>query len=67
MQAINNPLFTNITVEESATVSGGSYGTYVNSDLNKYLFVLGAGVVFGNPGLTPDEIQYGFKQAISLG
>ncbi|WP_341530774.1 hypothetical protein WKK05_16785 [Nostoc sp. UHCC 0302] len=66
MQA-NNTLFTEITAEESATVSGGDYGTLVNFNLNKYLFVLGAGVVFGNPGLTPAEIQFGFENAISLG
>lgn len=65
MQAIEtNTLFTDITAEESATVSGG---TEVNFDLNKYLFVLGVGVVFGNPTLTPDEIQFGFEEAISLG
>ncbi|WP_341528628.1 hypothetical protein WKK05_04655 [Nostoc sp. UHCC 0302] len=67
MQAINNTLFTDITVEESATVSGGTYGDIVNFNLNKYLFVLGAGVVFGNPGLTADEVQFGFENAISLG
>ncbi|NDJ25330.1 hypothetical protein GS682_27560 [Nostoc sp. B(2019)] len=72
MQAIEtNALFTDVTVEESATVSGGTDykkdGTYVNFDLNGYLFILGAGVVFGNPGLTPDETQFAFESAIHLG
>ncbi len=56
-------LFTDLTAEESAVVNGGS--TQVNFDLNTYLFIIGAGVVFGNPGLTPEEIQFAFESAIS--
>lgn len=56
-----NPLFTDITTEESATVSGGA--TQVSFDLNTYLFILGAGIVFGNPGLTREEVQFAWENA----
>ena len=55
-----SPLFTELTSEESAVVSGG---TQVSFDLDTYLFILGAGVVFGNPGLTPEEIQFAWMQS----
>ncbi|GAB4371961.1 MAG: hypothetical protein Kow00121_13900 [Elainellaceae cyanobacterium] len=42
-------------------------GTIVNFNLNSYLFGLGAGVAFGNPGLTPDEIQFSWENALSFG
>ncbi|MBW4688714.1 MAG: hypothetical protein KME40_27420 [Komarekiella atlantica HA4396-MV6] len=61
MQAINNALFTEITAEESATVSGG---TEVNFGLNQYLFILGAGTVFGVPGLTAQETNFAFESAV---
>jgi hypothetical protein len=54
------PLFTDLTSEEAAAVSGG---IRVGFDLDTYLFILGAGMVFGNPGLTPDEIQFAWKSA----
>ncbi|WP_414569446.1 hypothetical protein [Nostoc sp. CCY 9925] len=57
----DNTLFQEITPEESAAVSGGYL--QVSFDLNSYLFILGAGVVFGNPGLTPDEIQFAWESA----
>ncbi|MCF4970392.1 hypothetical protein [Nostoc sp. CMAA1605] len=63
MQALeNNALFTEISAEQSQVVSGGVF----NFDLNAYLFILGAGTVFGNPTLTPDEVQFAFEKAISL-
>ncbi|NDJ25328.1 hypothetical protein GS682_27550 [Nostoc sp. B(2019)] len=55
------PLFTELNLEESAAVSGGYL--QVSFDLNTYLFILGAGVVFGNPGLTPDEIQFAWESS----
>ncbi|MGH1393170.1 MAG: hypothetical protein ACRAVC_03935 [Trichormus sp.] len=57
----NNTLFQAITPEESAVVSGGNL--QVSFDLDTYLYILGAGVVFGNPGLTPDEIQFAWESA----
>lgn len=57
----NTPLFTEINPEESAAVSGGR--RVIGFDLNTYLFILGAGVVFGNPGLTPQEIQFAWESA----
>lgn len=42
-------------------------GTVVNFDLNSYLFILGAGVVFGQQGLTPSEQQFAFETAIATG
>lgn len=66
----NNALFTEISAEESSVASGGhghgGHGNDFHFNLDAYLFVLGAGVVFGNPTLTPDEIQFGFESAISL-
>ncbi|MDJ0735868.1 MAG: hypothetical protein QNJ47_17695 [Nostocaceae cyanobacterium] len=53
------PLFTDLTPEESASVSGGN----ISFNLNMYMFMLGAGVLFGNPGLTPDEIQFAWEQS----
>jgi hypothetical protein len=78
MQVQEQKLFTEISSEESSVVSGGvgigdyggGHGGHHKNDfhfnLDAYLFVLGAGVVFGNPTLTPDEIQYGWEKAISL-
>lgn len=54
------PLFTDLASEESAAVSGG---IRVRFDLDTYLFILGAGILFGNPGLTSDEIQFAWKSA----
>lgn len=54
------PLFTDLTSEESAAVSGG---IRVRFDLDTYLFILGAGILFGNPGLTSDEIQFAWQSA----
>ena len=56
-----SPLFTDLTAEESASVNGG---TQVNFDLNTYLFIIGAGVVFDG-GLTPQLIDFAFQSAIS--
>jgi len=56
-----SPLFSELNSEESAAVSGGSL--QVSFDLNTYLFILGAGVVFGNPGLTPSEIQFAWESS----
>lgn len=62
MQVIEKTeLFTEVSAEESAIVSGGA-----NFNLNNYLFILGAGVQFGNPGLTPLEIQFAWQSAIEL-
>jgi hypothetical protein len=56
----NTTLFTELTPEESATVSGG---IRIRFDLDTYLFILGAGIVFGNPGLTYEEIQFAWQSA----
>jgi hypothetical protein len=61
-----NNLFTVVNSEESAIVSGGGGGTYVDFDLNSYLFVMGAGTVFGNPGLTPYELDTAFKVGLGI-
>jgi len=53
-------LFTELSSEESAAVSGGRV---VGFDLNTYLFILGAGVVFGNPGLTPEEVNFAWMNS----
>ncbi len=56
-----SPLFTDLTAEETAAVNGG---TQVNFDLNTYLFIIGAGVVFGG-GLTPQVMEFALESAIS--
>jgi hypothetical protein len=61
MLVLKNNLFTEVTVEESATVSGGQVDNLFN--LDQYLYVLGAGVTFGNSGLTTAEVQFAFESA----
>ncbi|BCL37164.1 hypothetical protein [Nostoc sp. MS1] len=53
-------LFTELSSKESAAVSGG---IGVSFDLDTYLFILGAGVMFGNPGLTSDEVHFAWMSA----
>ena len=53
-------LFSEVTTEESATVSGGAN---VNFDLNSYLFVIGAGAVF-NGGVTTNVVNTAFQKAL---
>ncbi|WP_414569444.1 hypothetical protein [Nostoc sp. CCY 9925] len=65
----NNALFTEVSAEQSQVVSGGKKRGHSDSltfDLDAYLFVLGAGVVFGNPTLTSDEIQVGWEYALGI-
>ena len=54
-------LFSEVTTEECATVSGGL--TVVNFDLNTYLFTVGAGAIF-NGGLTTNVINIAFTRAL---
>lgn len=57
-----NSLFSEVTEQEAATVSGGlAVSAFA---LDSYLFALGAGTQFGNPGLTPDEIQFAWESAV---
>ncbi|MBD2346491.1 hypothetical protein [Anabaena subtropica] len=55
-----NPLFTELSSQESAVVSGGRR---VSFDLDTYLYILGAAVLFGNPGLTSEEIHFAWTQS----
>ncbi|GAB1541446.1 hypothetical protein NUACC21_41170 [Scytonema sp. NUACC21] len=55
-------LFAEVSAEDSATVSGGQ--TDLSFHLDDYIFYLGAGTLFGNPGLTSDEIQHGWENSI---
>lgn len=54
------PFFTELSAEESAVVSGG---IGVSFDLDTYLYILGAGVVFGNSGLTPEEVHFAWMNS----
>jgi hypothetical protein len=45
---------------------GNNHGTSGYFDLQGYIFGLGAGVLFGNPGLTPDEVQVVWERALSI-
>ncbi|MBD2771498.1 hypothetical protein [Iningainema tapete] len=54
-------LYTEVTAEESALVSGGQ--STVNFDLNTYLFVIGAGAVF-NGGVTTNVVNQAFNRAL---
>jgi|GEM_PF-7116807 len=64
-----NSLFTDITAEECATTSGGS--TQVSFDLNTFLFILGASLVFGNPSNDPvlarEEYLFAWESAFVFG
>ncbi|MBR8838307.1 MAG: hypothetical protein DSM106950_30975 [Stigonema ocellatum SAG 48.90 = DSM 106950] len=66
---VTSPLFTDLTAEECTTVSGGS--TQVSFDLNTFLFILGASVVFGNPSNDPvlarEEYLFAFESAFVFG
>jgi hypothetical protein len=55
-------LFTDLSSAESANVSGGA--TSLSFNLDNYLMILGAAQVFGNPGVTTDEVQAAWKAAI---
>ncbi|MBW4642953.1 MAG: hypothetical protein KME23_08155 [Goleter apudmare HA4340-LM2] len=59
MESINQ-IFTEITSEEAASVTGG---LRVSFDWDTYFFILGVGVLLGNPGLTPEEIQFAWESA----
>ncbi|MBD2771514.1 hypothetical protein [Iningainema tapete] len=62
MEANNKiSLYTEITTEESALVSGGQ--TVVNFDLNSYLFTIGAGAIF-NGGVTTNVVNIAFGRAL---
>ncbi|GAB1541449.1 hypothetical protein NUACC21_41200 [Scytonema sp. NUACC21] len=61
MEEEKSPLFTELSSEESAAVSGGR--SRASFDVNTYLFILGAGLLFGNPGLTSEEIQFAWEQS----
>ncbi|WP_236142566.1 hypothetical protein [Nostoc sp. CMAA1605] len=53
-------LFTELSAEESADISGG---IGVSFDLDTYMYILGAAVLFGNPGLTSEEIHFAWMSA----
>ncbi|MBR8838302.1 MAG: hypothetical protein DSM106950_30950 [Stigonema ocellatum SAG 48.90 = DSM 106950] len=69
-------LFNELTTEDSATVSGGTFpfsgtpttptttgGTTVNFDLNSYLFIIGAGAIFDG-GLTTTVVDIAFRNGL---
>jgi hypothetical protein len=60
-----NNLFTEVAIEESATVSGGQVNNLFN--LDQYLYIIGAGTTFGNAGLTTAEVQFAFESAFEGG
>lgn len=55
-----SPLFTELSSEESAAVRGG---VRVSFDLDTYFYILGAAVVFGNPGITSAEIHFAWMNS----
>jgi hypothetical protein len=59
-----NNLFVEMDSEESVNVSGGM--TSLTFNLDDYLFILGAAQVFGNPGVTTDEVQSAWEFALGL-
>jgi hypothetical protein len=61
---MQDTLFTEVSAQESALVNGGVNDFRFN--LDAYLFILGAGVVFGVPTLTAEETNFAFQRAISL-
>ncbi|MCC5619588.1 hypothetical protein LC605_31975 [Nostoc sp. CHAB 5836] len=74
MQVVeNNALFTEVSAEQSSVIGGGGKKgkkEYKRNDfhfnLDAYLFIIGAGVVYGVSGLTADETHYAWESAISL-
>lgn len=57
----DSPLFTEISLEEAAVVSGGYIP--VTFDINIYYYILGAAYVFGVSGVTNEEIQFAWESA----
>ncbi|MBD2360637.1 hypothetical protein H6G36_05465 [Anabaena minutissima FACHB-250] len=55
-----SPLFTELSSEESAAISGGRR---VHFDLDTYFYILGAAVLFGNPGITSTEIHFAWMNS----
>lgn len=45
---------------------GGGRGGGFSFDLQSYIFGIGAAYLFGNPGVTPAEIQYVWQMALRL-
>lgn len=45
---------------------GGGRGNGFYFDLQFYLFGMGAAYMFGNPGVTPAEVQYVWQMALRL-
>jgi hypothetical protein len=60
----NQELFVELASEESVAVSGGA--PTLSFNLDDYLFILGAAQVFGNPGVTTDEVQSAWEFALGL-
>ncbi|BCL37162.1 hypothetical protein [Nostoc sp. MS1] len=59
-----NNLFTVVNSEESAIVSGGA--TALTFNLDDYIFLVGAGQLYGNPGLTANELDAAWEQALGI-
>lgn len=59
-----NILFTEVTDKQAATVCGGA--VIVSFNLNTYLYIIGAAYAFGNPGVTPEEIQFAWESAFTF-
>jgi hypothetical protein len=76
MQVVeNNALFTEVSAEQSSVIGGGGKKGKKEKEcktndfhfnLDAYLFIIGAGVVYGVGGLTADETHYAWESAISL-
>jgi hypothetical protein len=63
MLVLENNLFTEVTVEESATVSGGQ--VTLDFNLDNYAYIVGYGLLFGNSGLTTQEIQFAWEESFN--
>jgi hypothetical protein len=62
MTTARQSLFAVLSSDESMNMSGGI--STLSFNLDDYMFVLGAAQVFGNPGVTADEVQAAWKAGL---
>jgi hypothetical protein len=50
----------------SSSVSGDRRGGGFSFDLNSYIFGIGAAYLFGNPGITAEEMQFAWQNSFKF-
>jgi hypothetical protein len=50
----------------SSSASGDRRGGGFSFDLNSYIFGIGAAYLFGNPGITAEEMQFAWQNSFKF-